>query len=469
MRIVKAILLLGLLAAAFLGGVIWNASRGSGAEAAKKGGRKILYWHDPMHPAYRSDKPGIAPDCGMQLVPVYADDGTSAGSEGHAQDNRKVLYWTDPQNPSYRADNPGLNPETGNELVPVHEGSLGAMPRGTVEIPPEKQQLLNIRFASAEYTAESKSIRVAGRVAMDETRVARVHTKFEGWIDKVYADFTGKFVSRGDPLLTIYSPEMLATQEEYLLALKGREELRSSTLRGFQDHMARLIEASRRRLQLWDLSEAQMDEIARTGKPIKNITVYAPADGFITTRNAFPNQQVKPEMDLYTIVDLSRVWIIADVFEADAPLVHVGNQATVSLVHDPGRTLRGRVTFILPQADPATHTLKVRLETENPGLHLKPEMFVDVDFAFSERRHLTVPLEAVLDSGVKKTVFVDRGNGLFEPREVEAGERFEDRIAILRGLKAGERVVTSGNFLIDSESQLKAAGSGMTAGGHSHD
>jgi RND family efflux transporter MFP subunit len=225
------------------------------------------------------------------------------------------------------------------------------------------------------------------------------------------------------------------------------------------------VVAARRRLGLFDLSDADIDQVGRTGKTIRNVTVHSPVRGIVLKRNAFPKQRVSPETELYTIVDMDRVWVMADVYESDAPSVRPGMPVRVLLPYS-GQRLSGRVDFIQPTVDPMTRTLKVRVDAANPRLMLKPEMFVDVEFELARPRRLTVPAEAVLDSGTRKTVFVDRGNGYLEPRQVETGEQVGERIEIVRGLATGERIVTSGNFLIDSESQLKAAASGMT--GHSH-
>ncbi len=462
----KAVLVVVLMAAAF-GAGYWFRARGAGG-AAEPGEKKILYWYDPMHPAYKSDKAGIAPDCGMQLVPKYAEEPAAPhGHEGHAMPERKVAYYHDPQAPDYRADKPGLNPETGNDLVPVYEGDAAAMPAGTVQVSAEKQQLIGIRTAVVEMGEGSRTVRAAGRVMADETRIARVHTRTEGWIEKVFVDFVGKEVKQGEPLLSIYSPDLLATQQEYLLALQARDTLAHSPLESTHGQMSSLIAASRRRLELWNLTPQQIDEIARTQTPVRNITVFSPASGYVMARNAFPNQQVKPDTDLYTLVDLSKVWIFADVFESDLPLVRVGSHARLTVASMPGRALHGRVTYIQPQVQAETRTVQVRLEAENPRLQLKPEMFVDVEFAFAGGRRLMVPVDAVLDTGTRQTVFLDRGNGFFEPRRVTVGERYDGRVEILSGLKAGERIVVSGNFLLDSESQLQSAATG--AGGHQHD
>ena len=411
MRAVRIVLVMVALAAAFVAGR-WYA-----AKAPRTPERRVLYWVDPMHPAYKSDKPGIAPDCGMKLVPVYA----------------------------------GEAPRT-----------QAKTPLGTVEIDSAKQQLIGLRVGTAEITAGADTVRATGKIAIDETRVSHVHTRTEGWIDKVYADFIGDVVHKGQPLLTMYSPDLLATQQEYLLAIKARDAMRKSTIQDVAADSASLVEASRRRLQLWDLSEGQIEEIERSGKPVANVTLYAPASGYVTARNAFPNQKVTPDTELYTVVDLSRVWVLASVFEYQGPLVRVGQAATVSLPYGGGRSWSARVSFIEPQVDAQTRTIQVRIELPNPGIALKPEMFVDVELRSPQPGRLTVPAEAVLDTGLRKTVFVDLGNGRFEPREVETGERIGDRIAVTAGLAAGERVVTSGNFLVNSESQLKAAAAGAT-------
>src|SRR5207249_3005339 len=233
-------------------------------------------------------------------------------------------------------------------------------------------------------------------------------------------------------------------------------------------HGESLFEAAKRRLQLWDLSEDQIEQVLRTGEPIRSITVHAPMAGFVTERKAFPNQKVTPDSDLYIITDLSRVWIVADVFESDITAIKVGDPAYVMFANAGAPSVAARVSYIQPQVDPMTRTLKVRLDANNPGVRMKPEMFVNVEFGIASAPQLTVPAEAVLDTGDRQTVFVDLGNGYLEPRQIVVGDRFGDRVAITSGLTAGERVVSSGTFLIDSESQLKAAASGMGAPQHQH-
>ena len=448
MKFLKFLLALVLLAGTFAGGYIVRASRHSQPE------RRVLYWVDPMHPQYKSDKPGIAPDCGMQLEPVYADEVAAAGGAAP----RRVLYYRDPKDPKYTADKPGLNPETGNTLEPVYAsepepGSRGAstLPPGSIRISPERQQVIGVKFATVESGAVNRTIRTVGKVAVDETRVGHVHTRIEGWIEKVFVNFTGDVVRKGQPMLTIYSPEMLASEEELLLAARAK------------DVMPSLVDAAKRRLQLWQLSESDIDQVLRTGQPIRSVTVHAPMSGFVTERNAFPNQKVTPDSDLYTITDLNRVWIMADVFESDIAALKIGDTARVIFESGGAPPLAARVNYIQPQVDPTTRTLKVRLDASNPGTRMKPEMFVNVEFGLAAAPQLTVPAEAVLDTGERQTVFVDLGSGYFEPRAVTVGGRFGDRVTITRGLSAGDRVVASGVFLVDSESQLKAAAGGMGA------
>src|SRR6516165_7661423 len=329
MRVIRTIAILALIGAAFTGGYIYKAIKGGAASTESKGGRKVLYWVDPMHPAYKSDKPGIAPDCGMKLEPVYADGGGPSG--GAPKANRKVLYYRDPKDPNYKARQPGLNPQTGNELEPVYADDLSAMPVGTVQITPEKQQLIGVKYGQVERSGGSRTIRAEAKIAFDETRIQHIHTKVEGWIDQVFVDYTGQLVTKGQPLMTVYSPDMLASQQELLLAAKARDTMKGNPLPAAFDQSESLLHAARRRLELWDLSESQIDQVLQSGQPIKNVTLYSPVSGYVTDRKAFPQLKVTPDTDLYTIVDLSRIWIVADVFEYEAPNIHVGEAARVSL------------------------------------------------------------------------------------------------------------------------------------------
>jgi membrane fusion protein, copper/silver efflux system len=425
-----------LIGAAF-GGGIWYARRASAVAAnAGPAERTILYWVDPMHPAYKSDKPGIAPDCGMKLVAVYADE-------------QPVEKHADEQSAQH----------------PDHNAHAVA---GEFQISPERQQLIGVVFSNAEMASGTETVRAVGRVVADETRITRIHPKIEGWIERTQVDFTGQLVAQGAPLLSIYSPELLASQQELLLAIRARESMRGS---GNQEAIANaesLVAAARRRLELWDLSASQVEEVEKTRTPLRAVTLYSPAGGYVTARNAFPGQKVTPETELYAIADLNHVWIMADVFEADLGKIGLGQAALVTPASGPGGGFVARVSYIQPQIDPATRTLKVRLESDNPRLRLKPDMFVNVEFRIGLSGRVTVPADAVVNTGTSQTVFVDLGDGRLEPRSVELGERIGDRVQILRGLHTGERVVSSGTFLVDSEAKLKG-GTTPAAGGHRHD
>jgi len=451
MRVVRILAVLLVAAVAFGSGYVL---RGRSAGGSSDNGRKVLYYVDPMHPAYTSDKPGIAPDCGMRLEPVYADGG---GRPAHApQAPRKILYYRDPADHTYHADLPGLNPETGNTLEAVY-AEPAVLPPGTIQITAERRQLIGVRLADVTAERGGRTVRTSGQVAYDETRISHVHTRFDGWIERVHADFTGEMVRKGQVLATIYSPEMLASQQELLLAARARTTMSGSSLSSAMQHSESLFTAARRRLELWQFTDAQIDRVLATGEPIRTVPVVAPATGYVTERNVFPNQRITADSDLYTIVDLSRVWVLADVFEADLSSVRIGQSVRVRLPYAESAPLTARVSYIQPQMDPTTRTMKVRLEVANPGLRLKPNMFVDVEFELPGAERLTVPGDAVIDTGGSQMVFVDRGNGNLEPRTVITGERANGRVAIVSGLTAEERVVASGAFLVDSESRLRSA------------
>lgn len=436
---------------------LWQARAAAGG-GEQPGKRKILYYQDPMNPAHRSDKAGKSSD-GMDFIPVYAEEKSA---------ERKLLYYQDPMHPAYKSNKPGQAPDCGMDLVPIYadEGKPvdRALPAGTIRINPEKQQLIGVQYGQVETRRLARTIRAVGRLTYDETRIARIHGKIEGYIEQVMVDFTGKEVRKGEPLLTIYSPELLATQQEFLLAARARRQLADSPFREVSSGSESLYQAARKRLDLWDISEEQIADIEKRNQPRKNLTLYAPLSGFVTARNAFPRQRVTPETELYAISDLSVVWVLADLYEYEIPLINVGQQATMTLSYFPGQKFSGKVTYLYPQLDPMTRTLKVRLEFPNPEYRLRPDMFANVEFAADFGQQLAVPQEAVLDSGAERTVFVDRGDGYLEPRKVELREKVDGWYIVHKGLAAGERVVTSGNFLVDSESLLKSAAGAM--GGH---
>lgn len=408
----------------------------------------------------------------LKLFNAKATDQTGA-TESHTaghKDDLKVLYWVDPMHPNYKSDKPGKAPDCGMDLVPVYENGATptSVPQDAFLISPEKQQLIGVTYGQVAYEPLSKTLRTVGRLAYDETKISHAHTKIDGWIEDVYVDFTGKQVSQGQPLLTVYSPDLLQSQQEYLLALKGRKELAESSLREAAAGADSLYESARRRLELWDITDAQIKELERTGKPSKALPIYAPASGFVLARNAYPKQRVMPDSDLYTIADLSNIWVIADVYEYEAPEVMLGQRADITLTYFPGRTFTGKVTYIYPQVDATTRTLKVRVEIANLNTLLKPDMFANVELKIDYGKKLVVPQEAVLDSGSEQLVYIALDGGYFQPRKVQLGPKVDNRYIVLSGLKAGERIVTSGNFLVDSESRLKSAAGGMGMPGMNH-
>jgi RND family efflux transporter MFP subunit len=318
-----------------------------------------------------------------------------------------------------------------------------------VGLSPERRQLVGVRSEEVTRRHLDRTIRTVGRVAMDERRLHHVHTKYEAYVEKLYVGFVGQMVRKGDRLAALYSPELVATQQEYLLARRNVALLK--------DAGPALVAAARARLERFDLSPDQIRKVEESGEPLRTVTLYAPVSGTVMARNAFPKQRVTPGTELYSLAGLDSVWILADVFQSDAPLVREGTPARVTTPYGPAGAIAARVDFIQPGVDPQTRTLKVRLNAANPGLRLLPDMFVDIEFRAPRARRLTVPSGAIIDAGLRKTVFVDRGNGYLEPRQVETGPQHGGRTEIQRGLKGGERIVASGTFLIDSEAQLKAA------------
>jgi membrane fusion protein, copper/silver efflux system len=345
------------------------------------------------------------------------------------------------------------------------EGKVQEIAPGTVQISPERQQLIGVRFGTVEKRPLQKVIRTVGRIDYDEKRIGIVSPKISGWIEELYVDFTGRFVRKGEPLLTIYSPELVSTQEEYLLALKAKQDWSKSPFSEVAEGGNLLAESARRRLKLWDISDAQIKALEESREPKKTLTLYSPFTGYVIEKMVNKGRFVDAGMALFKIADLSVVWLIADIYESELSAIRLGQQAAIQMAYYPGETFTGKAIYIFPYMDAQTRTAKVRYEFANPHGKLKPEMFANVEIAVRLGDKLAVPESAVIDTGVRKVVVVDRGSGYFEPREVRLGARAGDVFEVLDGLKAGERVVTSANFLIDSESKLKEAIGGM---GHQH-
>ena len=348
------------------------------------------------------------------------------------------------------------------------EGKVQQVTPGAVQITPEKQQLIGVKIGTVEMRPLEKVIRTVGRVDYDEKRIVMVSPKVGGWIEELYVDFTGKFVRKGDPLLTLYSPELVSTQEEYLLALRARKDLIRSPFQEVAASGNSLAESAKRRLKLWDISDDQIKALEESGQAKKTLTLYSPFSGFVLEKTAYKGMNVMPGMALFKLADLSVVWLYADIYEYELPFIRLGQQATVQLSYLPGETFTGKALYIYPSLDPNTRTAKVRFEFPNPHGKLKPEMYANVEIKVHLGQKLTVPEGAIIDTGIRQLAIIDKGSGYFEPREVKVGAKVDDYYEVIKGLKAGERVVTSANFLIDSESKLKEAlaGVGSAHAGH---
>jgi RND family efflux transporter MFP subunit len=349
-------------------------------------------------------------------------------------------------------------PDAGtNEPAPSTPEAKMETPLVPVQLTPERMQSIGVRTGTVEYKQLSDDIRATGTVDINERLLSYVQVRFPGYIRKVFANATYQYVHKGEPLFTIYSPDLVATQQEYLLARQSQKALSTSTIDGVASGAASLSTAAEQRLQQWDIPESEIAKLKETGRPVTDLTINAPVEGYITERNALPNMYTEPSTKLYTVADLSHVWVYAQVFQNDVGRIKPGDTAEITVDSYPGRIFSGRIEEILPQVDMATRTVRVRLAMANPGLKLKPGMFVNVDLKTSLGRQLVVPASAVFQSGTRQLVFLNHGNGSLEPKEITAGSRAGDDFVVLKGLKAHQSIVTSANFLIDSESQLQAA------------
>ncbi len=370
----------------------------------------------------------------------------------------------------YRGYKPKARPTLSSEVQPVAVGpaatpnmkSSGSAapaeaPLAPVQLTPERMQSIGVETGTVEWKQISDDLQASGTVDIDERLISYVQVRFSGYLRKVFANATYQYVKKGDPLFTIYSPELVATQNEYLLARRNESLLSHSSVDGVASGATELTAAAEARLRQWNISETDITAVKETGKPISDLVVDSPVSGYITERNALPNLYVEPATRLYAVADLSRVWVYAQVFQDDVGRLKPHDSVEITTDAYPGRKFRGRIESILPQVDLATRTVRVRLEIANRDLTLKPGMFVNAGFRTNLGRHLVVPASAVLQSGTRQLAFIDEGDGKLTPKDVVTGPRVGDDLIILQGLTAGQRIVTSANFLIDSESQLQAA------------
>jgi len=410
-------LIIALMGISFLAGA-WISFRPSSSVSA----RKILRYVDPMHPSYTSDKPGIAPDCGMALEPVYADGTT--------------------------------------------DKSATSLPPGTIQVAPERLQQIGVKTGTVERSGDSQTLRLPGRVAPDERRLYVINSTIDGWITGVRSSTTGSQVKKNEVLASFYSPEFLSAAQALLFALNSMDRTQAGgaanlAQQGQMDQYTINLKQYRDSLRNLGMGDEQVNEMIRTRKFMENVDITAPGDGFLISRSVSAGQRFERGKELFRIADLSKVWILVDTYGTESEQLKPGQMVTATL---PGKNRRfqARVSSVLPQFDPASRTLKVRLEANNPGFHLRPDMFVDVELPVRQPSMLAIPNEAVLDSGLKKTVFIEKGNGVFEPREVTTGRSFGTRVEILSGLKVGEKIAISGTFLLDSESRMRTAAAGIT-------
>jgi len=333
-----------------------------------------------------------------------------------------------------------------------------AAPSGAVVLPAVQQQLIGVRTVSVGYAPLGQEIRAVGTINHDERKLTQVNLRVAGWIKKVFVDAVGKPVRKGEPLLTLYSPDLLATQEEYLLALRSQAQLAGSPMLDAKTGAEALVSSARERLKLWSFTDQQIGELERRGKAEPVITVYAPSTGIVLKREALPGKYVDPGTTLYELADLSTVWIYADVYESEIAGVKLNQPAAATFDAYPGETFQGKVQYIYPYLNETTRTVRVRLELPNPKLKLKPGMYGNVLIQTDQQERLVVPKEAVLDTGVRQIVFLDKGKGMYVPTEVKLGRRSEDKVEVLAGLKEGDHVVTAANFLLDAQSKLASTG-----------
>ncbi len=372
---------------------------------------------------------------------------------------KKVKYWAAPMDPTYIRNEPGKSP-MGMDLVPVYEEEGDEKePASTIRIDPVTIQNMGVRMARVKRKPLVKNIRTFGNITYDERRIYAVNTKFNGWIEKLYVDFIGEKVKKGQPLFEIYSPELVTAQEEYLLSLHHNESLKESPYPSIREGAQRLLNASRTRLRYWDLTKKQIKKVENTGNVQKTLTIYSPANGVIIKKIAFQGHHVKAGEHLYEIADLSKVWVDVDIYEYELPWIKKGMSAEMELSYISGKIFTGKVLYVYPFLTAKTRTARLRLEFPNPDYQLKPNMYANVNLksAVSEDS-LVIPQEAVIDSGVRKVVFVALGKGKFQPREVKLGLEGNDyEFQVLEGLKENEQIVISAQFMLDSESRLREA------------
>jgi RND family efflux transporter MFP subunit len=452
---------------------------GQPEDAASSHERKVLYYKDPMGKADYSPVPK-KDAMGMDYIPVYEDeepglDHPQSASPSTTQTQsqptpektrRRILYYRNPMGLPDTSPTPKKDP-MGMDYIPVYEGEP-VDDGGTVQVSPQRVQMLGVRTEAVERRDLVRPISAVGTVQFDERRTFVVSTKFEGWIERLLVNATGETVRRGQPLMQVYSPDLLLAQQEYA-TLRGSLAQPEGEAAS-EDASRRLLDGTLQRLRYLDFPEEELAGLRQGAAPRRTLTLRSPYAGTVIEKKAVEGMRFMPGEPLYTIVDMSAVWLIADVFEQDLGDVRIGQEATITLKAYPARAFKGRVAFIYPTVGEQTRTARVRIEIANPDALLKADMYANVEIASSIGRRdvLAVPDSAVIDNGVRQVVLIDRGEGRFEPRSVRLGDKADGYVEVLEGVSQNEKVVVSANFLIDAESNLKAALSGFAGGGHQH-
>ncbi len=448
-------------------------------------------WTCGMHPEVILDEPGNCPICGMELVPVKGSGSQQTDHDGHemaatqetathdghqmesaaaqtgtgdkSSDNqkkkkRKILYWRAPMDPTEIYDRPGKS-KMGMDLIPVYEDEAELGSGGVVKIDPEIVQQMGVRTTKVKTMDFHRVIRTVGYIEYNEEKLYTVSPKISGWIDRLYVDFTGQEVRVGQPLLEIYSPELVTTQEEYLLALNNQRALQNASFQSIKEGAESLLKAAYQRLKYWDIPESEIRRLEETGQVRKTLQLQSPTNGVVIHKNAIEGSFVKEGMPLYQIADLSTVWVYASIYDYELPWLDLNNEATMELSYYPGKQYTGKIIYVYPYLEKKTRVAKIRMEFVNPNYELKPGMYANVIVKGKVIPDaLVIPSEAVIRSGVRDIVFVVREKGKFEPRQIKLGEEGEDGLVrVISGLLPGEEVVTSAQFLLDSESRLQEA------------
>lgn len=442
-RIRRALsLLLALLLVSVGSASLSACTNGGSPDAADATAQADQLWTCGMHPEVVRHEPGSCPICGMDLTPMSTPGQAATGAGGE----RRIAYWRAPMDPAYVRDAPGKSP-MGMDLVPVYEDELSGGDDHIVSITPGVVQQIGVEMAPVEKTTVFRHVRTIGEVEVGEDELSVVNLRFSGWVERVHVERTGDEVQRGERLFDIYSPELVAAQEELLLAVRTQ---------GAESPLAR---SARRRLELWEIAARDIDAVAAAGVASRTLPIRAPSAGFVLHKDVVEGARALAGQDLYRIGNLKRIWVKAEVYEHDAPWVEVDQPAQLDLTYQESGTLEGKVSYIYPTLNPTSRTLTVRLEFENPGVRLKPGMFATVYVQYRRKDDvIAVPTEAILHSGRRELVFVALGKGRFQPREIHTGLVGDHRLTeVVEGLSEGERVVVSSQFLIDSESQLQEA------------